>query len=118
MNFMNTYSSGQEENSSDKIDGARLIIDCDSEGTITFECEYSEDDLGMTCASTILSCISSDTTGDLIIQSLSSAEDDEQKLANISKIKIYYDAIQKIDKQNQTSDDDVIISPIEAAVFG
>ena len=115
---MNEYSSDQEETSLDKINGARLVIECDAEGSISFECDYSEDDLGLTCVSTILSCISSDDTGDLIIDRLSSENQEKHDQENIAKIKIYFDTIQKINKQNQMSDDDVIISPLEAAAIG
>jgi hypothetical protein len=115
---MKEYSSDQEETSLDKSTVAKLTIECDSDGNISFECDYTEDDLGLTCASSILSCISSEDIGDLIIQKLSSEAKTEEEQQNVAKIKLYYDTIMKINQQNKISDDEIVISPIEAGVIG
>lgn len=115
---MNEYSSNQEETSLDKTTTAKLIIECDSDGNISFECDYIENDLGLTCAGTILSCLSTDDIGILIIDKLLSEAESEEQQQDIEKIKLYYQTIEKINQQNNIQDDEVVISPIEAGVIG
>ena len=51
---MNEQSQEQQDQSSDDVNGALLMVECYSDGEMGFSCDWQDDDTGVSCMATIL----------------------------------------------------------------
>lgn len=106
----------QEETCSDN--NSKIIIECDPDGVISFSCEWMADQSGISSIGSILSILSSGDICNQIINSLYSDCETEEEESAVEKLSILYEAIQKINSQNnKILDNEVILTPIEAAML-
>ena len=114
---MNKYSPHQEDQCSDEIqDGARIIVECTSDGDLCFQCDWSKDDVGASCLGHILSILGKEGISTMIIEHLSNNPETNTSPEDIEKVVSFYQAIDKLYKERiDTQDDDDVISPLDAA---
>lgn len=106
----------QEEICSDN--NSRITIECDQDGTISFGCEWVPDQSGISSIGSILSILSSGDICNQIIESLYNECTTEEEELAVEKLSLLYDAIRKINSQNnKILDNEVILTPIEAAML-
>lgn len=110
--------SEQEDQHSDDVDGACLIIECYSDGEMGFSCDWQEDDTGISCMATILVHLGDKDISYKILKNLESiiTTDDQEK--QLERLTSFYSAIKKIAEENKkVSEDDVVVPPLEASTL-
>lgn len=108
----------QENQSSDKIDGACIVIECSSDGEISFSCDWQPDETGITCMATILTSLDDEHLTSKIIKNLEEIYNSEEDRQGVEKLNVFYKALKKITNQHKKRDDDeIVISPLDASSF-
>lgn len=113
---MNKQSQNQEETYSDNIDGACLIIECSSDGELSFSCDWQLDETGITCMATILASLDDEKMTLKIIKNLEEIYNSDQDKHQIEKLSVFYNALKKIANQHKKRpDNEIVISPLDAS---
>jgi len=112
---MKEQSQEREIQHLDKIDGACLIIECDSNGELSFSCDWQADETGITCMATIFTFLDDEQTTSKIIDNIADIYSSEEQAIQIEKLKRFYVALKNIANQHkQKADDQVVIPPLDA----
>lgn len=108
-------SSQKKQNSLPEI-AAELKVVCDSDGRMSFFCDWLEDEISISYMSNILSILNTPGLAEGIIKELKEGSKSKDVLDQIDKVFMYYSAIKSLKRQTQKMDEDeVVISPIDAA---
>jgi hypothetical protein len=106
----------QENQSLDDIDGACLVIECSSDGELSFSCDWQLDETGITCMATILASLDDKQITLKIIKNLEEIYHSDQDRHQIEKLNVFYKALKKIANQHKKRpDDEIVISPLDAS---
>jgi hypothetical protein len=113
---MNEELRDLENQHSDDNIAAYLMIECNNDGEISFSCDWSQDENGITCASSILASLDSGGLSQKILQNLKLLHEDSESLDQINKIEVYYNAIKKMtERANNLDDEDVVVNPLDVS---
>jgi phosphomannomutase len=113
---MSQRSPDLESLHSDDDIAAFLMIECSNEGEISFSCDWSQDENGITCIANILAAVDSNNLSEKIIDNLNALHESEEAKDQIDKIEVYYKAIKKIaEKNNKLEDEDIVVNPIDVS---
>lgn len=94
---------------------ARLNISVSKDGEVSFICDWSDDDNGLSSMAHILAIISQENLTEDIIHDLKSKSSSSKEIEEIAKIILYYTAINEVRKKlPEVNSDKVVISPIDA----
>ena len=106
----------QQVQSLDDLDGACLIIECDTNGELSFSCDWQPDETGITCMGSILAFLDDEEASSKIIYNISNICSSEEQIVQIEKLKRVYIALKNIANQHkQKADDQVVIPPLSAS---
>lgn len=113
---MNEQSQEQESKPLDEINGACLIVECSSDGELSFSCDWQLDETGITCMATILATLDDENITLKILQNLEEIYSEDEDSHQVEKLNVFYKALKKIASQHKKrADDEIVISPIDAA---
>lgn len=112
---MQTSSQNVDDQYSDNS-LANLSITVTKDGDVSFLCNWSDDDNGLSSMAHILSLISDETLSEKIIFDLKSKSSSTKEIDEIDKIILYFTAINEVRKRLPSIETDkVVIQPIDAA---
>lgn len=114
---MNDLSQEQHDQSSDNVDGAILSIECYSDGEMGFSCDWQDDDTGISCMATILAYVGDKSLPLNIMKNLESMLEGEDKMQQLERLKSFYLTLKKLTEQNNMSEDDVVVPPLDASTL-
>lgn len=113
---MNEQSQEQEKQPSDEINGACLVVECSSDGELSFSCDWQLDETGITSMATILATLDDKNITLKILQNLEEIYSADEDRHQIDRLNVFYKALKKIANQHKKrADDEIVISPLDAA---
>jgi hypothetical protein len=115
---MREQSQEQDDQLSDKVDGACLVIECYSDGEMGFSCDWQEDDTGISCMATILVHLGDKNISYKILQNLEAMINTDNQQEQLEKLTSFYATLKRIADQNKrVSEDEVVIPPLDASTL-
>lgn len=114
---MNEQSQEQQDQSSDDVNGALLMVECYSDGEMGFSCDWQDDDTGVSCMATILTYLGEKNLANAIIANLEGMFEDDEKINQVERLKSFYLTLKKLSEQNKAKEDDVVIPPLDASTL-
>jgi hypothetical protein len=107
-----------ENESSGETDGACLIIECSSDGEVSFSCDWQLGEEGITCMATILVSLDDDQLAPKIINSIEENYESEEDKYKAQQLNAFYKALKKITNQyKEREDGEIVVSPLDASLL-